>query len=157
MNCSEVSKFFKLEDSFRPTHYSGIYTSPIRIIPRFVHDFMTYTTAEEKSIPCLENSDCNSTQICLAHQCIFSNHTYIHKVLSPGIQYDSNSNSYIIQNGSEPLWTESRWETIYMQLYLQDSSSVQWVLFIGGLGFVISSFLIVYYVKSYIGKRLKLD
>jgi hypothetical protein len=123
----------------------------------FVYNFMKNLTARVRGIRCMTNSECESEQVCLANRCLFSNTTYYHGALSPGIQYDVASGYYIIRNASEPIWTESIWESTYMRLYLQDSLTIEFVVLFGGVFFLAASFLAVHLFLRYARNHMKIE
>lgn len=123
----------------------------------FVYNFMKNLTARVRSIRCTTSSECESNQVCLANRCLFSNTTYYHDALSPGIKYDFASGYYTIINASEPIWTESIWESTYMRIYLQDSLAIEIVILFGGIFFLAASFLAVHFFLCYARNHMKIE
>jgi hypothetical protein len=142
----------------QPSHYTGVYNSlQSNIMTQFVHDFMQNLTAISRGIPCTATSQCEPSQICLANRCLVSNTTFYHGALSPGLYYDSTSGYYTIINASEPTWTESTWTSTYMFLYVQDSSTTEMGILLGGIIFLIVNFVMVYCVLSYLRSHMKTE
>jgi len=146
----------------RASYYPSVFAYSIEqqlvILPvKFVFDYLTNITAASRGKSCAQQSDCNTGEgeQCSIGVCMKAS-TYYHDAVSPGIDWDYKNNKWIVVDKSQPLWTESNWDSTTVQLFQQDSPTHEGLFLAFGIVLFLGSFAVVFFVKRYFLRNYKL-
>ncbi|KAI4299624.1 hypothetical protein L6164_033063 [Bauhinia variegata] len=184
LNCDpglscELVKNYIAPASICPSHYVGVImdepsSTPnpgyINDVPRFIFNFLADRTSilrENDRSAC--EQDCNSKdEICIKAEtdhkgvCVVSTTRYV-PAYSTQIKFESGVWNVLPPNSSDsmgavdPVWTESNWNTIGMQVYtVQDAAYDRLVLF-AGITLTILSYIAIVVTRAFITKATKRD
>ncbi|KAI9100033.1 hypothetical protein K1719_024251 [Acacia pycnantha] len=175
----ELVKSYISPSSPCPSHYVGVmvdepsstpYPESINDVPRFIWNFLSDKTSNSKEnggTGCLE--DCKSRdKVCIKAEtdgkgvCVTSTTRYV-PAYSTRLKYESGVWNVLPPHSSDemgvvdPVWTESNWNTIGIQVYtVQDAAYDRLVLF-GGITITILAYVVIEITRAYITKALKRD
>jgi len=163
-----------------PSHYVGVlegepsstpYPGSISDISRFLWNFL----AEKSSVPSSENAssacskNCSdANHLCIRSEtdgkgvCVVSTTRYV-PAYSTRLKFESDSWKLLPPNSSDPMglvdpvWTESNWATIGLQIYTVQHAFYDTMVLVAGLGLTILAYLAIILIKSVINKALKQD
>jgi nicastrin len=182
MTCELVKSLMTPSQGFT-THYVGVFQGEPSTIPdpvyiedtsRFVWNFLADRTElnrkEWKKFPA-QNEECtdackNPEEVCVAStadhkgRCIVSTTRYV-PAFSPRLGYESSGWQLLpLETGdtmgaADPVYTESFWSTIGLQVYLQESSWFDEVVLFLGVSITAFSFFAIISTKAVFQKRLK--
>ncbi|XP_028800506.1 nicastrin [Neltuma alba] len=175
----ELVKSYISPSSACPSHYVGVvvdepsstpYPGYINDVPRFIWNFLSDKTSisnENGSTGCQE--DCKSRdEVCIKAEtdgkgvCVASTTRYV-PAYSTRLKYESGVWNVLPPNSSDemgvvdPVWTESNWNTIGIQVYtIQDAGYDRLVLF-GGITITILAYVAIVITRAFITKAMKRD
>lgn len=183
MTCELVKSLMRPSQGFT-THYVGVFQGEPSAIPdpyyigdtsRFVWNFLADRTElnrkEWKKFPA-QNEECtdackNPEEVCVAStadhkgRCIVSTTRYV-PAFSPRLGYDESSGWQLLpletgdtMGAADPVYTESYWSTIGLQVYLQESSWFDEMVLFLGVSITAFSFFAIICTKAVFQKRLK--
>jgi len=170
-NCSLLDNFLPLYRSVIPSYYTGVfgysiegaYASAPAVL---LYNVLTLITANNLqynfttntfSVPATDcNKFCNkTTEVCINDVCV-SAETHYHDAISLGIDWDYSSNVWIVVNESEPLWVESNWDSVGVQVFRRANPSTEGVFLAAGIIELIVSLVAVFYAKRYFMRNYKI-
>ncbi|GJW14258.1 nicastrin [Tanacetum coccineum] len=162
-----------------PSHYVGViqgepssepYLGYVGDVSRFIWNFM----ADKTSIPSKNVSPCSGNcsktgGACIKQEmdgkgvCVMSTTRYI-PAYSTRLKYDSSGTwSVLPPNPSDPMgvtdpiWTESNWNSISLRVYSVQGASYDHLVLVAGVAVTSLSYLIIVVIKTFIAKALKQD
>ncbi|KAL6064703.1 Nicastrin [Balamuthia mandrillaris] len=147
-----------------PSHYTGVFRwlKSIELTPKLLHESVSVLTSPQRYLPpdqqiaCNTSKDCPSDQgmRCLMHVCMQAGrNVYYHDAFSPGLYYDYHKGRWKIVNPAEPLWTEPRWDTTGIRVFLADSIEKEIIVMLLGVLEFLSSLLLFWLAKRALAKR----
>ncbi|VFQ99696.1 unnamed protein product [Cuscuta campestris] len=175
-SCGLVKRYISPSTSC-PNHYVGVisgepssvpYPSDVGDISRFVWNFL----AEKTSIqPTNTSSACPKAcgsigEACIRTEtdgkgkCVISTTRYV-PAYSTRLKYEMDHWTVLPSNStnevSDPVWTESNWDTIRVRVYtVQEAAYDRFVLFLG-VAVTVLSYLLIGVSKAFITKAMKRD
>ncbi|KAJ7533501.1 hypothetical protein O6H91_13G052200 [Diphasiastrum complanatum] len=130
-------------------------------ISRKRSDVGNKSTIEKCSQTCrTPNTVCVGSTVDHQGTCKYSTVRYV-PAYSPRLQYKSSGwrllplQTGIYMDDVDPVWTESFWKTTGARVYLQESSSYDEVILIGGSGITICSIVAIISARAVFRKRIK--
>ncbi|KAF7831128.1 nicastrin [Senna tora] len=178
LSCELVKNYIS-PSSACPSHYVGVvidepsstpYTGYINDVPRFIWNFLADRTSiprENGSTSCQQGCN-NRDEVCIKAEtdgkgvCVTSTTRYV-PAYSTRLKFESGVWNVLPPNSSDdmgvvdPIWTESNWNTIGIQVYtVQDAAYDRLVLF-GGITITILAYLAIVISRAFITKAMKRD
>jgi len=140
-----------------PTYYTGVFgwsvaqqlASPAAV---FAHEFLSLVNANN-----ITSQNCNDCENdCVAGMCIVTPETHYQDAISLGIDWDYSSNEWKIINESQPLWVESNWDSVGVQIFLRDNPTTEALFLTAGVIEFVMSLVAVFYAKRYFLRNYKI-
>jgi len=157
MGCALARHYFHTENTdyeTQPTAYTGVFKSNSVISESgiFIYKALVQAVGDQLPLQCTDYKECGAGD-CIFGFC-YTSEVHWHNALS--LAFDLSSGTPVDQYWeTESTWTESRWNTPYLQMFEIDNPVVDIVTFVFGLLFCIASFLIVWFLRRYFSKRFK--
>jgi nicastrin len=168
-DCPLLDNFLPRSRPPIPSYYTGVfgysidnaYASAPAVL---VSNMMTLITAENVyynfssnnfSIPAEGCKKCSSDQTCFLGVCVNSE-THYHDAISLGFDWDYSNWKWIIVNESEPLWVESNWDAVGVELFRRANPTTEGIFLAAGIVEFLVSLVAVYYAKRYFLRNYKI-
>eukprot|EP00026_Physarum_polycephalum_P004777 Phypoly_transcript_04801.p1 GENE.Phypoly_transcript_04801~~Phypoly_transcript_04801.p1 ORF type:complete len:648 (+),score=53.03 Phypoly_transcript_04801:66-2009(+) len=169
-NCRLLDNFLPLQRQTVPSYYTGVFgysienayaSAPAVLVYNMMalitannvkYNFTSLNFTSPVSDGC---SKCSPTEACINDVCV-SAETHFHDAISLGIDWDYSNENWIIVNDSEPLWVESNWDSLGVELFRRANPATEGVFLAAGIIEFIVSLVAVYYAKRYFMRNYKI-
>ncbi|KAL0867225.1 hypothetical protein Bca101_046343 [Brassica carinata] len=163
-----------------PGNYAGVvigepsskpYLGSVSDVSRFLWNFLAEKTSVQKgntTSVCSKGSCSRTDQVCIKAEsnkegtCVISTTRYV-PAYSTRLKYADDAWTILHQNTSDsmgmvdPVWTESNWNTIGMQVYTVQHSAYDNAVLVAGITVATLAYVGIMVAKSFIRKALKQD
>lgn len=173
-----IAKNFISPSSDCPSHYVGVFSDspsdtqyPVYAddTSRFVWNFLADRTSASKGSASSCTGGCsNLGEICIGAEiegkgrCVISTTRYV-PAYSTRLAYKDDSWHVMPAYSSDPMgsvdpvWTESFWNTIGLQVYTVQSATYDYLILGAGVGITVASYIAIVVIKGCLSKALKHD
>ncbi|XP_058187647.1 nicastrin isoform X4 [Rhododendron vialii] len=178
LSCELVNHYISPTNTC-PSHYVGVvegepsstpYPGYISDVSRFLWNFLAEKTSipsESASSGCPKNCS-GANHLCVRSEidgkgvCVVSTTRYV-PAYSTRLKFESESWELLPPNSSDPMglvdpvWTESNWRTIGLQVYTVQHAFYDTIVLLAGVSLTILAYLAILLIRSIINKALKQD
>ncbi|KAJ6364533.1 hypothetical protein OIU76_029484 [Salix suchowensis] len=173
----ELVKSYIVPTNQCPNHYVGVilgepssnpYLGYVDDVSRFIWNFLADRTSSSMEDV---RSDCSkecSSGVCIKAEadgkgvCAISTTRYV-PAYSTRLNYESETWHVLPSDSSDPMgmvdpvWTESNWDTIRLQVYTAQNVAFDRLVLLAGIAITIMAYLAIVLTRVYIAKALKRD
>ncbi|KAJ6707362.1 NICASTRIN [Salix viminalis] len=173
----ELVKSYIVPTNQCPNHYVGVilgepssnpYLGYVDDVSRFIWNFLADRTSSSMEDV---RSDCSkecSSGVCIKAEadgkgvCAISTTRYV-PAYSTRLNYESETWHVLPSDSSDPMgmvdpvWTESNWDTIRLQVYTAQNVAFDRLVLLAGIAITIMAYLAIVLTRAYIAKALKRD
>ncbi|KAJ6402391.1 hypothetical protein OIU84_014478 [Salix udensis] len=173
----ELVKSYIVPTNQCPNHYVGVilgepssnpYLGYVDDVSRFIWNFLADRTSSSMEDV---RSDCSkecSSGVCIKAEadgkgvCAISTTRYV-PAYSTRLKYESETWHVLPSDSSDPMgmvdpvWTESNWDTIRLQVYTAQNVAFDRLVLLAGIAITIMAYLAIVLTRAYIAKALKRD
>ncbi|KAG2325831.1 hypothetical protein Bca52824_008559 [Brassica carinata] len=179
LSCNLVKDYISPTNTC-PGNYAGVmigepsskpYLGSVSDVSRFLWNFLAEKTSVQKgntTSVCSKGSCSRTDQVCIKAEsnkegtCVISTTRYV-PAYSTRLKYADGAWTILHQNTSDsmgmvdPVWTESNWNTIGMQVYTVQHSAYDNAVLVAGITVATLAYVGIMVAKSFIRKALKQD
>ncbi|KAJ2959748.1 hypothetical protein NQZ79_g4838 [Umbelopsis isabellina] len=159
-SCPLIQQYYTVNNAARISHYSSVFSfGGNSLLSLFVFNFLgdkNGVTRLNGTSPaaCQSIKDCQSNEYCIRRSCV-KTFTRYHDAYGTGLEFDHTTGLYTVTNASQPTWSESTWDPPVMRVYTTTSVRHQVVELVIGILWLLSSIGVVWYLRKYLRKTLK--
>ncbi|KAI8582078.1 hypothetical protein K450DRAFT_228897 [Umbelopsis ramanniana AG] len=160
-SCSLIQQYYGVNNAARISHYSSVFSfGGVSLLSLFAFNFLGDKNGVRRMngtspASCQSITECQAHEYCIRGTCV-STLTRYHDAYGAGIGYNYGTGLFDVIDESAPTWTESTWNPPSMRVYTVTSTRHQVVELVIGILWLVSSIIIVLYLKRYLKKTLKI-
>ncbi|KAI9289178.1 Nicastrin-domain-containing protein [Umbelopsis sp. AD052] len=160
-SCSLIQQYYGVNNAARITHYSSVFSfGGVSLLSLFAFNFLGDKNGVRRMngtspASCQSITDCQAHEYCIRGTCV-STLTRYHDSYGAGLGYNYGTGLFNVIDESAPTWTESTWNPPTMRVYSVTSTRHQVIELVIGVLWLVSSIIIVLYLKRYLKKTLKI-